>query len=143
MSIIDKLSESEKTLKVYSVDNNGKQFIVYEVRFSNNKGIAKSSLEFIKKDFVKYKNVVIIFNAKYIDSSTTFAKSLYTDLKEYRNVFFDKRVYKFAVIVKGFVKHRMVIGAFDLLFQDSKESIKKFNYFSNQKKDDILKWLLT
>ncbi len=143
MSIIDKLNESEKTLKVYSVENDGKQFIVYEVRFSNNKSIAKSSLEFIKKDFVKYKNVVIIFNAKYINSSTTFAKSLYEDLKQYRDVFFSKRVYKFAVIVKGFVKHRMVIRAFDLLFQDSKESIKKFNYFSTQKKDDIIKWLIT
>lgn len=142
MSIMDKMEETQKLVRVYSTEKDGERVVFYEIRFSNLQNVAKIGLDFIAKDSRRYKKFVIIFNAKHIDSSKHFSTELYKTLDEYKALFLSDRLYKFAILVKGFIKHRMVINAFDRIYEGSKTKQEKYNYFSKIDIDKVREWLL-
>lgn len=159
-SLMDAINQSQKVVRVFGVEINGINTVLYEVRLSNMGSVIKGALDFIAKDSAKHKRFCIIFNARHINQANALADVLAKQLLPFKNMFLSPRLHKFAIMVENFVKHRVVIQAFDSIFDETTSTkkemkaatpsgklkqegkLRKYEYFGTPRLEIVRKWVL-
>ncbi len=141
MSILNSISKAEEFVTRDSAYRQEKEIYVYQIKLSNSSQVLQQCLEFVKRDSHRQKEYIILFNAKYLKLSKDTLDNLNLVFSNYKQLLFSKKLYKFAIRIKSFYTHRKLVGLFDKLFDESKVSRKKYNYFSRETPEQVLDWL--
>ncbi len=142
MPLQEMFEKAEESVVRYPVEINKKTIYVYELKLSNAEPVLKQCLDFILEDSTKFRHILMVFNAKHVNSRQTNLFKIAKILDEYKDLLFSDKLSRFAIVIKSFILHRRIIALFDRLFDDNGVSRQKYTYFSEKHKDRIKPWLM-
>ncbi len=141
MPLQDIFEKAEESVVRYPVEINNRTVYVYELKLSNAEPVLKQCLDFILQDSAQFRQILMVFNAKHVNSRQTNLFKIAKVLDDYKELLFSNKLLRFAIVVKSFILHRRIISLFDRLFDENKVSRQKYTYFSEKHKDRVKPWL--
>ncbi len=142
MPLQEIFEKAEESVVRYPIEVNNKTIYVYELKLSNAEPVLKQCLDFIVQDSAQFRNILMVFNARHVNSRQTNLFKIAKILDEYKDLLFSSKLKRFAIVVKSFILHRRIISLFDRLFDDNGVNRQKYTYFSDKHKDRVKPWLM-